>query len=205
MNLLPTLSETITYLTQQFDQIPSERKALLKQLSAYIREKKTSGQPINLVFICTHNSRRSHMAQIWAQAASTYYNVPQVYTFSGGTEATAFYPAAVHAMQELGFEIEKEEAIPNPKYKIRYAATLPVIEVWSKRYDDPFNPQAEFCAIMTCSDADDNCPFVPGVEKRIAITYNDPKASDNTPHQAEIYKERALQIGREMLFAFSKV
>lgn len=205
MSLLPTLSDTITYLTQQFDQIPEARKALLLQLSEYIKNKKTAGQPVNLIFICTHNSRRSHIAQIWAQAAAAYYSIPQVYTFSGGTEATAFYLAAVTALQELGFEIQKQEILSNPKYKIRYDDSSPVLEVWSKRFDDPANPPAGFCAIMTCSDADDNCPFVPGVEKRIAITYNDPKASDNTPHQAEIYKERALQIGREMLFAFSNV
>ncbi|MER2997898.1 protein-tyrosine-phosphatase [Pontibacter populi] len=205
MSLNPTLTKTIAELTQTFDQIPTERKALLTQLSDYIKQKKEIGQTINLVFICTHNSRRSHMAQLWAQASAANYNIVNVKTYSGGTEATAFYPAAVQAMQELGFKIEKGAETINPKYNVNYSSDEPTIEAWSKKFDDAANPGSEFCAVMTCSDADDNCPFVPGVEKRIAITYNDPKASDNTPQQAETYRERAMQIGREMLFAFSQV
>ncbi|MBC5772551.1 protein-tyrosine-phosphatase [Pontibacter sp. KCTC 32443] len=205
MSLNPTLSQTIAQLSQTFDQIPEERKELLNQLTDYIKQKKKAGQNINLVFICTHNSRRSHMAQLWAQAAAANYNIPAVKTYSGGTEATAFYPAAVQAMQELGFEIETGPETINPKYKVKYSPDEPTIEVWSKRFDDVANPKADFAAVMTCSDADDNCPFVPGVEKRIAITYNDPKASDNTPQQAQAYRERALQIGREMLYVFRQV
>ncbi|WP_162427245.1 low molecular weight phosphatase family protein [Pontibacter pudoricolor] len=199
------LSKTIAELTSTFNQIPEERKERLKQLSTYIKQKKEAGQTINLVFICTHNSRRSHMAQLWAQAAAANYSIPNVRTFSGGTEATAFFPAAVKAMQESGFVIEQSAATINPKYNVNYSSDKPTIAVWSKRFDDAANPVAEFCAIMTCSDADENCPVVPGVEKRIAITYNDPKAADNTPQQASTYRERAMQIGREMLFAFSQV
>ncbi len=205
MPLNPTLAKTIAQLTQTFDQIPAQRIELLEQLSAYIKQKREVGQTINLVFICTHNSRRSHMAQLWTQAAAANYTIANVKTYSGGTEATAFYPAAVQAMQVLGFDIEKGTETINPKYKVSYSSDAPTIEVWSKRFDDAANPTSEFCAIMTCSDADDNCPIVPGVEKRIAITYNDPKASDNTPQQTETYKERSMQIGREMLFAFSQV
>ncbi|NDK55258.1 low molecular weight phosphatase family protein [Pontibacter fetidus] len=205
MSFKPTLAQTIADLTQTFDQISEERKELLKKLTNYIKQKQDIGQTINLVFICTHNSRRSHMAQLWAQAAAANYNIPNVKTYSGGTEATAFYPAAVLAMQELGFEIEKGAETINPKYKVNYSLDASTIEVWSKRFDDVANPSADFCAIMTCSDADENCPFVSGAEKRIAITYSDPKAADNTPQEAETYRKRVMQIGREMLFAFSEV
>ncbi|MEJ8755969.1 protein-tyrosine-phosphatase [Pontibacter sp. H259] len=205
MSLLPVLSNTAAALESTFSEIPEERKQLLLQLSNYIRQQKAEGQTIKLVFICTHNSRRSHMAQLWAQAAAGYYDIKEVYTFSGGTEATAFYPAAVKAMQELGFEIEKEDETLNPKYKVSYSSEAESIIIWSKKFDDAANPTTNFCTVMTCADADENCPFVPGAEQRIAITYQDPKAADNTPRQAETYKARALQIGREMLFAFSKV
>ena len=205
MILLPALAKTTEQLTKSFDQIPADRKELLQQLSSYIRKKTETGQPIALVFICTHNSRRSHLSQLWAQAAATYFAIDKVATYSGGTEATAFYPAAVKAMQEVGFEIEKNDESPNPKYKVKYAANKAPVEVWSKKFDDAANPAADFCAIMTCSDADGNCPFVPGAEQRIAITYDDPKASDGTAAQDKVYLERALQIGREMLFAFSKI
>ncbi|NEM97116.1 low molecular weight phosphatase family protein [Pontibacter burrus] len=205
MSLLPELARTAKALETTFAEIPAERKQQLHRLSNYISQKRAASQTINLVFICTHNSRRSHMAQLWAQAAAAYYNIRHVHTFSGGTEATAFYPAAVEAMQELGFEIKKEAAEANPRYMVKFADDADGITVWSKRFDDAANPTADFAAIMTCSDADQNCPFVPGAEQRIALTYTDPKLSDNTAHQLQIYKERALQIGREMLFAFSEV
>jgi len=205
MSLNPVLTNTAAALEATFNEIPEDRKLLLLQLTNYIRQKKTDGQTINLVFICTHNSRRSHIAQLWAQAAAAYYGVKAVYTFSGGTEATAFYLAAVKAMQQFGFEITQQGSTINPKYKVSYSSDAKSIEVWSKKFDDTPNPTSDFCAVMTCADADENCPLVPGAEQRIAVTYQDPKAADNTPQQAQTYKERALQIGREMLFVFSKV
>lgn len=205
MDLIPTLADTIKELTLSFDDIPSERKKLLEQLAHFIKEKVALNKTVYLVFICTHNSRRSHMAQIWAQAAAAYYTIDNVECYSGGTEATAFYPAAVKAMNMLGFSIMQEKEEKNPTYQIRFSAEQAPFSVWSKRFDDPANPASGFCAVMTCTDADENCPFIPGAEKRLALPYQDPKASDNTATQAKIYEERARQIGREMLYTFSLV
>jgi arsenate reductase (thioredoxin) len=202
MTLHPVLHQTVRELEQTFDQIPADRKQLLQQLAAYIRGKKNSGQPVNLVFICTHNSRRSHMGQLWALAAAAYYDIGQVQAYSGGTEATAFNPRAVKAMQEAGFGIEALSQEPNPVYAVTYAAAAPPAQIWSKAFDDPANPASDFCAVMTCSDADENCPLVAGVDQRLAITYDDPKHFDDTPQEEEKYRERARQIGREMLYAF---
>lgn len=204
-SLKPTLAKNTAELTTSFQQIPEARKELLQHLSNYIQEKKKAGQAVRLVFICTHNSRRSHMAQLWAQAAATYYKLDDVVTFSGGTEATAFYPAAVKAMQELGFEIEKENNDSNPIYKVYFADNAAPVKVWSKKYDHEANPATGFCAVMTCTEADGNCPFVEGAEKRLAIPYEDPKISDGTAEQEQVYLKRAKQIGREMLYVFSKV
>jgi arsenate reductase len=202
MKLLPALHQTIQELEQTFDQIPAERQELLRQLSAYIREKQQAGRPVNLVFICTHNSRRSHMAQLWAQAAGAYYGIGQVHCFSGGTEATAFNPRAVEAMREVGFNIPPASQEANPSYEVHYAERAAPVRLWSKTFDDPANPATGFGAVMTCSDADENCPLVPGVEQRLAITYDDPKHFDDTPQEAEKYRERARQIGQELLYAF---
>ncbi|PRY10096.1 arsenate reductase [Pontibacter ummariensis] len=202
MRLLDPLNKTAQGLEEEFVAITNERKELLRQLSDYVREKVTKSEPVQLVYICTHNSRRSHMAQLWAQAAAAYYEVPDVHTFSGGTEATAFNPRAVKAMQELGFAVSAQREDNNPHYEVSYAADTAPVVTWSKRFDDTANPQREFCAIMTCSDADGNCPFVEGAERRIAITYEDPKNFDGTPEEAAKYLERARQIGREMLYVF---
>jgi len=205
MTLLPCLQQTVQELALDFDSIPAARKALLGQLSHYIKEKLTANKPIKLVFICTHNSRRSHMAQLWAQAAATYYGMPHVQCYSGGTEATAFHPHAVAAMQELGFAVQHPRQSDNPVYEVRYAPQTPPLMAWSKRFDDKTRPESGFCAVMTCSEADQNCPFVPGTERRLGLTYEDPKHFDETPQAAAMYLERARQIGTELLYAFQQV
>jgi arsenate reductase (thioredoxin) len=202
---LPTLQTTVNQFVQEFNEIPSDRKKVLGELTDFIQKKINSDQNVYLNFICTHNSRRSHIAQIWAQTAASYYGIPKIECFSGGTEATAFNPRAVCAMQDAGFSILKTKQGDNPVYETRISMEAPSIVSFSKKYDDPFNQSKDFAAIMTCSHADENCPLVLGASARIAITYDDPKDFDNTPLEKAKYKERVQQIGREILFAFSQV
>ena len=203
--LLPSLIPTVEKLTNEFDLISTERKVLLQELVEFVERKVKAGQPIYLNFICTHNSRRSHLSQIWAQAAAYYYTIPNVFCYSGGTEATAFNPRAVKAMQEAGFSITMTRDGENPLYEVRFAENANPVIAFSKKYDDPFNHNKDFAAIMTCSHADENCPLVVGASGRVALTYNDPKEFDGTPLEAAKYSERVYEIGREILFAFSQV
>lgn len=203
--LLPSLAPTVAQLTKEFDQITPERRATLQQLTSFVSGKVKAGQKVQLNFICTHNSRRSHLAQIWAQTAAFYYDVPGVACFSGGTEATAFNPRAVKAMQDAGFSIVKIKEGENPTYDVTYADKVEPVTAFSKKYDDPSNPDKDFAAIMTCSHADENCPLVHGAAARIALTYDDPKDFDGTPLEETRYAERVREIGREILFAFSQV
>ena len=200
-----SLQSYVQKVTSEFDQIPEERKRALTKLALYVSTKQKSGEPANLTFICTHNSRRSHMSQLWTQAAAHYYGVEWVKTFSGGTEATAFNPRAVKAMKKAGFEISTAKAGANPVYAVAFAKDVPSIEAFSKKYDDAANPQKDFAAIMTCSDADKNCPFIPGASLRIPIPYDDPKDFDGTAQEEAKYDERCHQIAREMFFMISKV
>jgi len=204
-NLFPALTHKVVQFEKDYSQIPEARKLILQQLVAFIERKRKAKDPISLNFICTHNSRRSHIAQLWAQAAAHYYGINNVSCFSGGTEATAFNPRAVKAMQEAGFVIEMTKDGNNPIYEARFAdATKPVI-AFSKKYDDAFNHNQDFAAIMTCSHADENCPLVIGASARIALTYDDPKEFDGTPLEATKYAERVHQIGSEIFYAFSQV
>jgi arsenate reductase len=191
-------------LSRQFDAILPERKQLLAKISNYIQQKKDVNQAIQLVYVCTHNSRRSHFGQIWGAVAAEYYGVNNVRTFSGGTESTAFNPNAIHALNGLGFEITTTDLSSNPKYEVDFGGSKASI-CFSKVYDDASNPTSNFAAIMTCDDAEENCPFIPGVELRIGTTYEDPKAFDGTELQEEKYIERSLQIGLETLYVFSKI
>lgn len=207
MNETQTLSAELNKyafdLRDEFDRIPENRKAILADLAQYIQQKVDAGEAARLVFICTHNSRRSHMSQLWAQAAAHYYGVPEIYTYSGGTEATAFNPRAVAAMQEAGFDIAIEKSGENPVYRAVYAPGIAGLDVFSKVYDHEANPDRGFAALMTCSHADQNCPFIPGAESRIAIPYDDPKDFDGTPQEKDAYRERSRQIAREMFYTFS--
>lgn len=188
----------------EFDAIPAERKAQLEDLAAYIRGTTSPDRPARLTFVCTHNSRRSHMAQLWAAAAAQHYAVNAI-SYSGGTEATAFNPRAVAAMARAGFDVRPAFDDINPVYLVSMGEGLPVQTCFSKVYDGAPNPKSAFAAVMVCHSADEACPYVAGAEARFAITYVDPKASDATPEEAATYDERCAQIAREILFAFSLV
>lgn len=188
----------------EFDKIEPERRAKLEQISAFIREQQQSGNPARLLFVCTHNSRRSHMAQLWAAVAAEAYRV-DVATYSGGTESTAFNPRAVAAMERAGFRIAKTTDDSNPIYHVRFADDHPAMTCFSKRYGGAPNPKTDFAAVMVCSDADRACPAVPGAAKRFAIPFVDPKAADNSPREEAVYDERCAQIAREMLYVMSHV
>jgi arsenate reductase len=190
-------------LLPAMEQISPERRAQLEEIAEYVREQRQAGEAVHLVFICTHNSRRSHFGQIWAAAAAAYYGIPSVSTYSGGTEATAFNPRAVAAIQRAGFQVENPGG-NNPRYQVRYAASAPALECWSKTYDDPANPRRSFAAIMTCAEADQACPIVPGADLRSPIPYVDPKEADDTPQETARYDERCRQIGAELFYLFSK-
>ncbi|WP_372753629.1 low molecular weight phosphatase family protein [Labilibaculum sp.] len=202
-NLFPEIEEVIKGLNPQT--ISEERKAVLKPLVDFIQSKVLNDQKIRLNFICTHNSRRSHLGQIWAQTMANYFAIKNVFCYSGGTEATALFPMVAETLQNSGFQIKALSKTENPVYSIKYTDNEHPIIGFSKTLDDDFNPKSEFAAIMTCSQADGGCPFIAGAEKRIPITFEDPKAFDNTAQQAEKYKERSLQIATELFYIFSQI
>ena len=199
MNLYPVLQNYVESLLPDTDLIPDSRKEMLHVLAQYIAERTKKGEPIQLNFICTHNSRRSHISQIWATTAAAYYGIQNIRCYSGGTESTEFNPRAVAAMERAGFWFENPGGY-NPHYLITFSEQGPHIECFSKVYNHRSNPQSDFAAVMTCSDADANCPFIPGA-KRISLTYEDPKVADGTPEEKAKYDERVQQIGTELLYA----
>ena len=191
--------------SREFDTIPSERKAKLDKIARYVAKQLKSGQTAKLTFICTHNSRRSHMSQIWAAVAASRYEIQGVETYSGGTEATAFNPRAIAAIERAGLQVAKPDIRTNPRYEVRYRETAAPLICFSKVYNESPNPKEDFCAVMTCSQADTNCPVVKGSASRIAVPFDDPKVADGTPEEASKYDERCEQICREMLYVFSQV
>jgi protein-tyrosine phosphatase/arsenate reductase len=198
------IQQRCSQLSRNFSEISADRKILLEKIAHYISHKKANNEMVQLEFVCTHNSRRSHMGQIWAAVAATYYNIGNVQTYSGGTEATAFNSNAIKAITSAGFEVRKTTEGINPVYHI-YFDEENHVTCFSKVYNHESNPSISFAAIMTCSDAEENCPFIPGCDLRIATTFNDPKSYDGTVLQDEKYTERSNQIAMECLYIFSKI
>ena len=185
--------------------IPEGRKEILQQLIDLVQSSVKHNERININCICTHNSRRSHLTQIWAKVASVHHRIRKVNTYSGGTEATAVYPMIIKTLEHQGINVLKLSESENPVYAYKYDDLAPPIIGFSKKYSDKFNPQSGFIALMTCGDADEKCPIVEGASGRVALTYVDPKVSDGTDQQAQTYADRSREIATEMFYVFSKV
>lgn len=205
-DVLPALKPMIDQITKEFDQIPAERQLMLKKTALFIRSKLQAKETPQLTFICTHNSRRSHLSQIWAQTAAAWYDVVGVKTFSGGTEATACNERTIAALTRAGFAISNSTpGEKNPVYLVKYSGQAEPIRAFSKVYSAEGNPKENFVALMTCDHADKNCPVVEGAVMRVPVHYVDPKVSDGTPQEAATYDERCKQIAREMFFLMKQV
>ena len=204
-NLYQGLDDYCATLPSEFEAIPASRRSQLEELGEYIRLKIVLGEPVRLIVICTHNSRRSHMGQLWLQAAAAYYGVEDVALYSGGTEVTAFNHRAVNALREAGFRIDRLSQGDNPRYLAASGPEVSTLEMYSKYFDDRENPKTGFAAVIVCSAAETACPVVPGAEARFAIPFLDPKVSDGSDLESQVYAERTRQIGREMFYTLSYV
>ena len=201
--MFQNLSKTIDSISQI--SVSEERKEVLQPLVDYIQNKVNLNDTIRLNFICTHNSRRSHLSQIWAQTMAFQFGIRNVFCYSGGTEATAMFPKVAETLLNQGFEIQQLSKNENPVYAIKFSENEQPIIGFSKTYFDAFNPKTNFGAIMTCNNADQGCPMVFGAEARFSIKYDDPKAFDGTEVMSEKYAERSLEIASEMYYVFNQI
>ena len=201
------MNKNIITIIETFSEenISLERKEIVLPLVEYIQSKIDKNETIRLNFICTHNSRRSHLSQIWAQTMASYFDVKNIFCYSGGTEATALFPKVAETLLKQGFEIIKLDETKNPIYAIKYAQNEMPIICFSKKYDSDFNPKINYAAILTCNNADVGCPIVIGAEARFPIKYNDPKEFDNTDLMDEKYAERSLEIAQEFYYIFKNI
>ena len=204
-NLLPPLRPYVKEVANELGKVSAERRVVLDEIANNIAAQLESGKEAQLTFICTHNSRRSHMSQVWAQTAAYYFGLEKVHAFSGGTEPTACNCRTVAAMRRVGFDIEDATTGENPLYLVRYATDRPPIRAYSKLYNADGNPKRDFIALMTCSVADKSCPVVQGAISRYAIHYADPRLCDDTPTETAAYNERCREIAREMFYIMSEV
>lgn len=205
VQLYPALEAYLDERALEVDAISADRRSRLERLADFIAARRAAELPCALTFVCTHNSRRSHLAQLWATAAARRVGLAGVETYSGGIERTAFEPRAVETLRWAGFRIEAATSGPNPEYRVWFSDDAPPATCFSKLLDEPPNPRADFAAVLVCADVDARCPTVPGAAAVIALPYDDPKSADGTPQESAIYDERCRQIAREMLWTMSSV
>lgn len=203
--LLPALEAYLDACAGEADAIGADRRSRLERLADFIAARRAAERPCALTFVCTHNSRRSHLAQLWAAAAARRVGLAGVETYSGGIERTAFEPRAVEALRRAGFRIEPVASGPNPEYRVWSSDDAPPAACFSKLLDEPPNPRADFAAVLVCADVDARCPTVPRASVVIALPFDDPKLADGTPRESAVYDERCRQIARELLWTMSTV
>lgn len=187
--------------------IPDDRRSMLSDFASHILGSLNEHGQAKLNFICTHNSRRSHLSHVWAQVAAYCKGLNSIQTFSGGTEATECNQRTIAALNRAGFQIVQSTTPPNPRYNVQYASSAAAIEVFSKVYSDTStgNPAKDYIAGMCCDDVDQKCPVVLGAIARIPLHYRDPKVADGTPEEGAKYDERCRQIATEMFFLMDTV
>lgn len=180
--------------------ITDERKVVLNQLAELIQSVKQADGHVNLNFICTHNSRRSQLAELTMRLCMFKSGLDFISTFSGGTEATALNHRVAEALEAHGFQVTEVESGENPIYAINFSEDRDEEPaMFSKTFDDESNPE-KMIAVMVCGDAEENCPFIPGADHRFGLTYVDPKFSDDTEKEQEVYQNKVIEIGSEMLY-----
>ncbi len=211
--LLPKVRQHADLLTTSYDMIGETHRLAGQKLVDWIAKNYRPGQPLDVVVVCTGNSRRSILGATMGNIAAAYYGMPEVRFHSGGTAPTAFNVRTVNTLKEIGVEVEltgKEAArgepnTANPVYRVRWGSPgetgEPSLEAteFSKHYGDPTNPQQSFAALMVCGEADAACPFVKGAALRVSMPYLDPKIFDGGAYEATKYAERRDDMGRLML------
>lgn len=200
---------------QSSKELPADRTSLLLAAAKEIAATNTPEVPTNLLFVCTHNSRRSQFAQFWGAVAISHFGASNLRSFSCGTEATACNERTIESLKRSGVDVEviaNKENLTNPVYRCAFAdpdqpadKEAVTVELFSKAFGHASLPTSQVAAMMCCDDADTHCPNVPGAIARTALHYRDPKHSDGTAAESETYDERSLQIAAEMFFLVEEV
>jgi arsenate reductase len=116
-----------------------------------------------VLFLCTHNSARSQMAEgMLRSLAGDHFEV-----YSAGTEATHVRPLAIRAMDEIGIDISGQESKTLERY-----------------LREPFD-----YVITVCDDANEACPFFPGAQSRLHWSIEDPsKVEGSEDERLEVFR-----------------
>lgn len=185
--------------------IAEHRTKRLDKLIKHIKLDQDKNLKTQLNFICTHNSRRSQFSQIWSATFAYYFNHTNIFSFSGGTEVTETYKSVIKTLEKIGFKITQKSKSFNRHYQVNIYKTKKNITLYSKMYNCEKNPKTEFIAIMNCSNADINCPIIPGALSRFSLPYEDPKSFDGYDDELYQYSKTNIEIATSMKYLFENI
>jgi arsenate reductase len=198
-SIYPTLKRTMAENLHPRKSIADDRLKTLDALYLALHPAVRQKTQHQLLFVCTHNSRRSHLCQVWAQTWAFAAGLHDLRCFSGGTEVTEVNRFVLEALVHDGFKIASTGNV----HAVYFSDNAPPVMCFSKRIDAAENPNANFVAVMTCHEADAACPTVHGATHRLALPYRDPKVADHTTHPVLTYLERSHEIARELYHVFN--
>ncbi len=121
-----------------------------------------------VLFLCTHNSARSQMAEGWARALGK----GRVDAFSAGTEPSRVHPDAIRTMADFGIDISRQR---------------------SKSMKEFVGDKFDY-VITVCDNARESCPIFPGDPERIHWSFADPAAIENPVERAKAFKQTATEL-----------
>jgi arsenate reductase len=121
-----------------------------------------AGERIRVLFLCTHNSARSQMAEGLLRGLAG----GRFESFSAGTEATRVRPEAIEVMREIGVDISGQKS-----------------EILDKYLGEPFD-----YVITVCDDANETCPVFPGARERLHWSLPDPSAVTGEGERIEAFR-----------------
>ena len=132
-----------------------------------------AGERTRVLFLCTHNSARSQMAEgLLCHLAGDRFEA-----HSAGTEATHVRPLAIQAMNELGVDITGQES-----------------KTLERHLGEPFD-----YVITVCDDANEACPFFPGARNRLHWSFEDPSQADGSEEERlAIFRRVRDEIGKRI-------
>ena len=104
--LFAPLREHAERLSSSFEGMTPQHREAGETLARWIAANYRPGSPLNVIVVCTGNSRRSILGSSMGNLAAAYHGLPEIRFHSGGTDPTAFNPRTVSTLRAIGFEIE---------------------------------------------------------------------------------------------------
>jgi len=144
------------------------------ETETHAHEPAHTSKHVRVLFLCTHNSARSQMAE----AILRHLGGGRVNVFSAGSEPSEVHPLAMRVMAEIGIDIRQQ---------------------WSKHLDE-FRGQTFDYVVTVCDQVRESCPVFPGHPEQIHWSFPDPAAVEGKEKQYRAFKDTATQLTTRIRF-----